>query len=148
MRTVVATVEADRPVVKRGEFCRMPSMRDQLVLRTVLCLCGMGLLLAACSNSGSLTEHQRLHREEVACKLIGTPPAVPPSSRSSSFSMAVPTSLVRALSSSDNAALDRVAQELEAAGRAEMKGANGTAMVRALDKGVTACQRLGISTVK
>ena len=133
--------------VSNRRIGHVPSMRGQRIVCAVSTLFAMGLLLSACSNGSAVTQRQRLHREDVACKLIGTPPAVPPSSDTSFFVAGVPTSLVRALSKSDDAALIGVAQDLKVAARAEARGAGGAAIVRALDRGVSACQRLGISTV-
>src|ERR1700722_20393388 len=104
-------------------------MRGQRVVFAVTTLSAMGLFLSACSDGSPLTQRQRLHREEVACKLIGTPPKVPPSSDTSFFVVGVPTSLLKALSKSDNAALVAVDKDLKVAARAEVRGAGGAAMV-------------------
>jgi hypothetical protein len=107
------------------------------------------LLLASCSASvAQLTKAQRLQREEVACRSIGTPPKIPKTNPSKFFAVSVKVSLITALERSDNASLENVANEVLTAARRETKTGNGESMVRALNKGVAACHKIGLSTTR
>lgn len=106
-------------------------------------------MLAGCiSGVARPTQNQRLLQESDACKLIGTPPKLPTPNRARFFVVGVKASLIAALSKSDNAQLQDVGGELSAATRNESRSGNGAPVVRALDKGVEVCRRLGFSTTR
>jgi len=87
-----------------------------------------------------------LQREQAACKLIGTPPKLPTPNPAKFMAISVKASVISALAKSNDVALEDVAQELKSAAREESQTGNGIGMVRALDKGVVVCHRLGLRT--
>jgi hypothetical protein len=118
-----------------------------MITRSIVLASGIGMILGGCTTGvAKPTEIQRLQHEKDACKLFGTPPPLPKPNPAKFFTIGVKTSLITALSNSDFPQLEVVESELSAAARKESRTANGVPVVRALDKGVEVCHRLGLST--
>lgn len=128
----------------------MRTLRGRRLLRCLAWLGVFGLALSSCSTNAALSmRSQHSQRDVAACRLLGTPPKLPPKPSPDHFvAIAVPGSLISALAQSGNSTLERVARDLRAAAREETRTGNPAAMAQALNEGAGACHRLGVSIAK